>query len=289
MDGKQVVYLNGRFVERGEATMDIEDRGAMFGDGVYEVTRYYNGRPLAMEGHMKRLANSLAGIALEAPADVARLPGISDELVRLNQCPEAGVYWQITRGPAVRKHAIPERVNPTVMAMAYPVKAFNPAAPPPGLTAITVEDVRWQLCSIKSLMLLPNVLAKREAMAAGADDAILHRGDTVTESTSSNVMVVQGGELWTHPADRTILGGITRGILLALAPELGLTVREEKFTVADLLAAQEVMISGTVTELAAITRVNGQLIGGGHIGPVARRLREAFVRHVVRECGLAQS
>ena len=280
------VYLNGRFLPRSEAHMSVEDRGTMFADGVYEVVGFCGGRPLAMDKHLRRLGRSMGGVKLRATAVIDQLASISAEVMRRNDYVHAKVYWQITRGSAARDHLIDPDLEPTVLVMAYPVPALDLAAPAPMVTALLVDDERWANCWIKSLMLLPNVLAMNKARSAGADEAILHRNGIVTEGGAHNVLIVRDGELWTHPADRHILAGITREIVLGLACSLKIANCERQFTTADLLAAPEVMICGTTAYITAVSRVDSQTIGDGQVGPVTGRLHRALIDYVARECGL---
>jgi D-alanine transaminase len=280
------VYLNGRILPRDQAHLDIEDRGAMFADGVYEVIRYYRGRPFALDRHERRLRQSLAALRLEAPAALAALPGATAELLTRCGLTEASVYWQITRGVAPREHAIPSGLHPTVLAIAYPVPAVDPAAPPPSVSAILLPDERWHHCAIKTLMLLPNVLAKTAAHDAGAHEAILYRGRTVTEGSSTNVAIVTSdGVLRTHRADQWILPGVTRAIVLELAKELGIKIAQRAFNPEDLFTAAEVFITGSTTQMAAVTALDGKPVGGGRLGPVTQRLYQAFLARVASECG----
>ena len=288
MDGPtpNYVYLNGQVLPRAQAHLDIEDRGAMFADGVYEVIRYYGGRPFALDRHLRRLDESLKALRIDPPAELPGLPAATLELLKKNGTPEASVYWQITRGVAERTHAIPPGLRPTVLAIAYPVPAVDHAAPPPAVSTILLPDERWGHCAIKSLMLLPNVLAKSRAHEAGADEAILHRGRKVTEGSSTNVMIVgQDGVLRTHRANERILHGVTRAIVLELAGELGVKVVERAFVTDDLFTAAEVFITGSTTQMAAVTAVDGKTVGGGKIGPVTLRLYRAFLERVGHECG----
>ncbi len=278
------VYLNGQFVPRSQATMDIEDRGALFADGVYEVLRYFAGRPLVLEDHLQRLRLSMQAIRLTEPPWVTGLGHVSDELVRRNGLADATLYWQVTRGSAPRDHVFPKGATPTVLAIAYPAPSIEQAGQLAAVEAILHEDLRWHLCSIKSLMLLPNVLAKNRAVESGAREAILHRGNRITEGTSTSVFIVRSGELWTHPADQWILGGITRRLLIGLAPGLGVPVVERTYTVEQLLTADEVLICGTTTLVAAVVRVDGQPIGPGSVGPLTRQLHGAVVDYIKRNC-----
>lgn len=282
--GQDEVYLNGQYLPKREAALSVEDRGTLFGDGVYEVTRYYGGRPLAMAAHLARLRRSMEAIEIDEPDDVPALPEISDALVQRNDLEDAKVYWQVTRGPASpRNHAIPERANPSVLVMTYPAPAVDPHAACPAWTAILAEDRRWGDCWIKSTMLLPNTLARSAANRAGCDEAILQCDGRVTEGTSTNVLVVKDGVIRTHPANRRILGGITRAIVLELARGQGRTVREEAVTVEELIGADEVMLTGTTTHIAAVTHVDARAIGDGRPGPVTEALHHALMQHVLEQ------
>lgn len=280
-----IVYLNGRYLPKAQATLSVEDRGTLFGDGVYEVVRYYNGQPFAMAEHLARLKRSLAGIELAEPGDVPTLPAVSDELVRRNGSPDARVYWQITRGSAPRSHAFPQGVAPTVLVMTYPAAPLDRDAPVACWSAIALPDQRWGRCSIKSLMLLPNVLAREHARQQGCQEAILYRGESVTEGSAANVFAVCDGQLRTHPGDEHILGGVTRECVLRLAVALGIDVVERAVTLAELHAAEEVFFTGTTTLIAAATSIDGQRIGQGEPGDITARLYQALVQHIAEECG----
>ncbi len=258
----------------------------MFADGAYEVVRYFGGRGFALGKHADRLRESLAAIRIEPPGDVERFAGVSDELVACNGLADAELYWQVTRGSGPRGHLFVAGARATVLVIAYPSRALVVGGEPKGVVVVLREDLRWHRCSIKSLMLLANVLAKNEAHEAGADEAILHRDEVVTEGTSTSVFVVRGGELWTHPADQWILGGITRAIVLDVARAEGMVVRERAFTTHELLTANEVMITGTTTYLAGVLRADDAVIGGGQVGPVTRRLHAGLVGRIAGECGL---
>jgi len=279
-----VIYFNGGFVPKTQAVMSVDDRGTLFGDGVYEVLRCYAGRPLAMQEHLGRLRESLEKISLPVPDEFGGLPGIVDQLLQRNSLSDAKVYFQVTRGAAPRNQAFPTGITPTVLAVASPAEPLVLGGPVPTLTAGLAEDERWSHCWIKSLMLLPNVLASNAAIQAGYDAAILHRSETVTEATNANVMAVRAGELWTHPADRWILNGVTRRLVLDLAKSLGLTVHEATFTTSQLLSAQEVLMTGTTLHVTSVTHIEGRLIADGEPGPVTRQLHEAIGQHIQNRC-----
>lgn len=276
------VYLNDRFVPREQATLDVEDRGTMFADGVYEVLRYFNGKPFALEPHLDRLRNSLREIYLD-DARIDDLPQISDELIHRNDQPDAAVYWQITRGPAVRNRAIPQQVKPTLLVMCWPAPPLEAMRVMTGRTVIVAPDRRWHRCHIKSLMLLDNVLSKHLAAQHGVDDVIYARDGIVTESTASNVFLVRDGALWTHPADEHILPGITRAVVIELARELGIAVKETRFGTDVLALADEVFVTGTTTNISPVSHVDGRVLPAVP-GPTTQRLHEALLDRIEETC-----
>jgi D-alanine transaminase len=278
------VYLDGRILPKREASLSVEDRGTLFADGVYEVLRYYAGRPLAMDAHVARLRRSLAAIRLAEPDEVDRLADITASVLDHSGLRDAKVYWQITRGSAARDYAIPRGVRPTVLVMAYPAAAVEVAAPPACLRAAILPDERWANCWIKSLMLLGNMLATNAALDAGVDAAILQRDGRVTEGASTNVFSVRDGELWTHPADRWVLAGVTRALVLEIAAESGIPVHERPVTVDALLSADEVLLTGTTTHVAAVGQVGDRRIGTGEPGPITRQLHAGLMARIERAC-----
>lgn len=281
-----LVYLNGQWLPSDKATVSVEDRGFMFGDGIYEVVRYYNQRPIAMAEHAQRLERNLAAIRIELPADHPGFDQLSDELLRRNNMPDAAVYWQVTRGAAPRKHPFPPAgTKPTVLVMAYPAPAFVHDAPTPVLRAITRPDIRWQRCSIKAITLLPNVLDTQAAVDQGCHEAVLVRDDgTVTEGTARSIYIAEKDVLYTHPLDGRILDSITRSIFNRLAAEAGCEVREEYFTSERLHSADEIIAVGTTTEVASILELDGRAVGDGKPGPIATQMFKAFRHWVAQQC-----
>lgn len=273
-----IVYLNGHYLPRSAASLSVDERGVYFADGVYEVVRYFRGKGFTLAEHLQRMTRSLDGIDLKF--DAQPLAVISDELVQRNGLEEARVYWQVTRGAAPRNHVIDPSIDPTVFMYAEPANPLLPDEALPAIKAITAFDDRWHNCWIKSLMLLPNTLAKTRAAAKGAGEAIFVRDGRVTEGSSTNVFAVFDGELYTHPADRFILEGITRNVVIELAKELELPLHEQAFRSSDLMSAEEVFITGTGTLMAAVTEVDGQPINRGAVGEVSRGLWERFANCV---------
>jgi len=193
---------------------------------------------------------------------------------------EATLYVEVTRGVSPRAHAFPAKpVSPTVFVMANPMKSSEEQRAT-GVSVITVEDVRWLRCNIKTVQLLPNVLAKQAATERGAYEAVLVRSGVVTEGSHTNLFGVVNGEIRTHPLSNLILPGVTRAVVLELAHELGLTVREEAFRESELMTADELFLTGTTTDVMPIVRVNERTIGSGRPGPMTLRLHEALRAHM---------
>jgi len=275
-----VVYLNGAFVPYSQAVVPVEDRGYQFGDGVYEVVRCYGGHPFEADAHWERLERSAAALGIELPLTRAELTGLALELCRRNGLREAGLYVQVTRGVATRNHLPPPGMRPTVVAIAREARAPSAEQVERGLHCITLPDTRWLHNDIKSVALLGAVLGRLKASAAGADDALFIRDGCLTEATAANAHLVLGGTVVTHPANHLILNGITRRVMLRLAGQLGIPVEERPAAEAELRRADEIFISGTVTELLPVTRLDGQPVSGGRPGPVFRRLYQAMAEHV---------
>jgi D-alanine transaminase len=279
-----LVYLNGRYVPDAEALIPANDRGFIFGDGIYEVVRAIEGRLFAWEGHADRLANGLAGLRIEvgALASSATLRGVCERLLVENGLTtgEATIYLQVTRGAAKRVHAFPPPGTvPTVYAVA---SRFVPdqAMRANGVKAITYPDLRWARCDLKTVNLLGPVLARQAAAEAGSYEAILHRDGLVTEGAATTVFVVQGGVLVTTPLSAAVLPSITRTIVLECAAALGIPVREEATSLAALPSVDELMVVGTTTDVQPIVVLDEQPIGDGRPGPVTRRIQQAFAQRL---------
>lgn len=274
-----IVYLNGEYLPLEQAHVSPLDRGFLFADGIYEVARFDRGRGYRLAEHVERLAEGLA--ALRLPMDGGFYPAVSERLLEENGLLESDaiVYAQVTRGAAPRAHAFPPPGTlPTVFAFA---RVSDPP-PPPGGAAILLPDERWGRCDIKSVMLLPNVLALQAAKEAGAIDAILVRDGLALEGTKANLFLVQDGLVRTAENGPRILPGVTRGATLEAARRLGHAVSERAFTVAEMLAADEVFLASTSLWTHSLTSIDGQRIGTGRPGPVAANLRDALYREFTR-------
>ena len=280
-----IVYLNGDYLELEQARISPEDRGFMFSDGIYEVVRYYYGKPLAMQMHADRLQAGLKALRIQLDPSID-LPAISDELMRRNGIDEGLAYWQVTRGDGPRDFLFPDPniVKPTVFATPYRAGPLDLTCPPHELSAVTLTDDRWRKCEIKAISLLPNVLAAQDAKDAGAQCAILVRDGVVTESTSRSILIVTNNTIQTYPLDGTILDSITRRIVIDIAGQQSIQVKEEPFTKKDLMDADEVIAVGSNTEVAAVTSVNQMPITDGHAGPVTAMLYGHYRDYVVASC-----
>lgn len=286
------VYLNGSFLPVEQARVSVLDRGFIFGDGVYEVWRVVDGRLFEHGRHDRRLRRGLAELELNVPErDLAGLPAVAERLLRDNglQSGEGTFYLEITRGTAPRTHAFPPAgTAPTVFAMVAKFEVPH-ALRATGARAITQPDVRWLRCDIKTVQLLPNCMAKQRAQTAGALEAIFVRDGVVTEGTHTSVLGVRGGELWTHPLSPLILPSVTREVVLEIARELGVPVREEAFTSAQLFELDELFVAGTTTDVTPIVEVDGRPIGDGRPGPVSARLYAALQARLYAGRGTARS
>ncbi len=272
-----VIYLNGEYLPLEKATVSVEERGFLFADGIYEVLRLYRGHPFQLEAHLQRLRRSAQGARLPLPQAVPDLPAIIERLAAENDLHDTSIYIECTRGAAhPRTHAFPAEPHPTLLVMPQSIYTLPADAFTRGVSTVTVPDLRWRRCDIKSIMLLPNILAKQQAREQGAFEAIFVRDGVVTEGSSMNTFAVIDGTLATHPADQGILAGITRQVVLALAAELGIAIGEQTFTLEQMYNAQEAFLTSTSAEVLPITQIDGRPIGNGRPGPVTMRLVEAF-------------
>jgi len=279
------IILNDQIVDRSTVRIDIEDRGYQFGDGVYEVIRVYGGELFTAKEHINRLFQSAEKIKLELTYTHEQVEELVTTLLNENGIGNGSVYMQVTRGAAPRSHMFPSSSSQTkAIFTAYTNQVERPEKSlENGVAAITADDIRWLRCDIKSLNLLPNVLAKQEATEAGCYEAILHRSGTVTEGSSSNAYMVKDGKVITHPADNFILNGITRQVLAALCKENGIPFVEEAFHVNDLFQADEVFITSTTSEVMPVVKVDGKEVGDGKPGEITRKLQNLFKAKIGQE------
>lgn len=286
---KDICYLRwveeprGVFLPKKKAGISPDDRGFYFADGVYEVIRTYSGRFFRLQEHLSRFENSLAAVRIELP-DFDRIPEIAWELLRQNRLEkgDAFIYIQATRGVWQRNLLFPPReIMPTLYI------SVTPIVPPEeeqkrGISAITVPDIRWQRCDIKSIGLLPSVLARQIAHEQNAQEAIFVRNGFLTEGTHTNLFAVKRGTVFTHPLNNYILPGITRSVVLELCRELNLLVSETAVSESELSQVEEVFFTSTTWEIMPVIKINQQTVGRGKPGAITRRLQKEFREHIIK-------
>lgn len=271
------VYLDGQFMPTDEARVSVNDRGFLFADGLYEVIRVYGGRPYLTEPHMDRLRQGLRALRIEIH-DLDAIERAALRLLEHNGVTGDGtIYIQVTRGAAPRSHAFPPKgTRPTVYIAARPITLHPEEYWLDGVDAITVPDNRWARCDIKSIALLPNVLANEAAHAAGAFEALFVRDGVVLEGSHSNLWGVHRGRVITYPASNYVLPGITRARVFEIAGELGIEAHEGMIYHDALFDMDELFLSGTTTEIMPVVRVDGREIVDGEPGPITRKLQDAY-------------
>lgn len=270
------VYLNGAYVAPERAAVSVFDRGFLFGDGVYEVIPAFGGRLFRLPQHLARLNMNLESVHLPSPHTADQWESILTNLVRETGGGDLSVYLQITRGVAARGHAFPADVPPTVCAYAQPLTPATPDVLRQGVAAITLPDIRWQRCDIKTIALLPNAMLRQQAIERGAAEAILVRNGTVTEGAASNIFIVVNGRLVTPPKGPYILPGITRDLVLELARAHAIPCAEGSFSEAQLLVADEIWMTSSTSEILPLTRINDHAVGSGRAGPVHARVLQLY-------------
>ena len=276
----RIAYVNGRYVPQSQAKVAIEDRGYQFADGIYEVIEVHRGELVDEELHLERLARSLAAIEMDAPLSAEALRLVIRETVRRNHVRDGMVYLQVSRGVARRDHVFPD--PPVRPALIVTARASDPsvlrAKAEKGIRVITAPDQRWKRPDIKSIALLPNVLAKQAAKMHGASEAWLVTPDgLISEGASSNAWIIDaGGTVITHPVSEAILKGVTRTTLVELLAATGHRLQERPFSVAEAYAAREAFVTGATTLVMPVVAIDDQKIGSGSPGPVVTELRRRF-------------
>ena len=282
----RVAYVNGAYNPHGQAVVHIEDRGFQFADGVYEVWSVMDGRLADFDGHMARLNRSLDALKIEIPMTSAALGLVLRETVRRNRVREGMVYLQVTRGAAARDHAFPTDAAPSVIVTAKSVdRARGQAMAAKGAAGVTQPDIRWGRCDIKTVGLLPNVLAKQAARERGAYECLMYDDmGLVTEGASTNAWIVdEDGRLRTRDTQANILRGITREAVLKLVAAEGIALDERPFSVEEAKRAREVFVTAASAFVMPLISLDGVKIGDGRPGPVATRLRDVYLEQARRE------
>ncbi|MGH6890489.1 MAG: D-amino-acid transaminase [Rhizomicrobium sp.] len=283
----RIAYVDGRYLRHDLASVHIEDRGLQFADSIYEVFGLFGGRIYDEEEHLDRLERSLREISIEMPMARAALKLVLREVARRNRIVDGLIYLQITRGAFRRDHAIPAaRKRPTLVLTARPVDADGfEKRRETGIAVVTRPDQRWARCDIKSTALLPNVLAKTQAREAGAWEAWLtDREGRITEGSSTTAWIVDAqGRLVTRDLDNAVLPGVTRRVLCEVAASAQMPIVERRFTREEALAAREAFITAATIGALPVVTIDGQTVGEGRPGPVARRLHELYRREAARK------
>ncbi|MFN4281907.1 MAG: D-amino-acid transaminase [Alphaproteobacteria bacterium] len=280
----RIAYVNGQYVEHRRAAVHIDDRGYQFADGVYEVITIAGGRLVDPALHWRRLDRSLDEMRIAAPMSRAALGHVVAEVIRRNGVKDGIVYMQITRGVAPRDHVFPKKAQPSIVVTAKRLKPADPKLVARGVDVVSLPDIRWGRCDIKSLSLLPNVLAKQAAKERGAYEAWLVDADgDVTEGSSTNAWIVSAkGALVTRPAGHEILNGVTRLAVLALARAEKMKIEERVFSLKEARKAKEAFITSSTNFVMPVTRLDGKAIGSGKPGPFAQKLRAHYLAHMAK-------
>ena len=277
----RIAYVNGRYVPHARASVHIEDRGFQFGDGSYEVWAVRSGALMDAEGHFDRLDRSLRELRIQSPLARAGLRLVISELIRRNRLRNGLVYLQVTRGQARRDHAFPANGTPPTLVLTAERMDFQAAASraEQGIAVISLPDQRWDRCDIKTVNLLPNVLAKQAAREAGAFEAWqVDQDGFVTEGASTNAWIVTGeGVLVTRPADHAILHGITRATLIRIARSQGLETQMRAFTIEEAQSAREAFVTSATSFITPVVQIDNRPVGNGVPGSLATALRQAYL------------
>lgn len=278
----RIVYLNGDWMPENEAKVSIFDRGYVFGDAIYEVTAVIGGKLVDYAGHAARLQRSIGEVGIVCPLSADELLAVHREIVKRNALDEGLIYLQISRGAADRDFHYPEDPKPTLSLFTQAKKVLENPLYEIGIAIITVPDIRWGRRDIKTVQLLAPSMAKMEAQKHDADDAWLYEDGFITEATSSSAHIVDArGTLITRPLSTRILHGITRRSILDIARDAGIAVEERAFTVEEAKAASEAFITSATQFAVPVVRIDGQPVGNGKPGPVAKRLHQLYLEHRV--------
>ena len=274
MTDKQV-FLNGEYLPIAEAKVSVLDRGFVFGDGIYEVIPAYGNKTFRLDEHFKRLNNSLSAVRIDNPYSEQQWQTIFQSLLQ-ETSGDQSIYLHITRGVAPREHGFPAKTPPTVFVMCNPLATTADTLLENGIAAITLDDIRWQYCRIKSIALLPNILLRQEALDKDATEAILIRDGYVTEGSASNIFIVKDGKIKTPPHSDQLLPGITRDLIVELAHQHNMACEETPITEQELFSADEIWLSSSTKEVLAITQLNQQTVGDGKPGAVWKTMYQHY-------------
>ncbi len=275
-----VAYVNNRFVPLEKAMIHVEDRGFQFADGVYEVVACYGGTYLDLNPHLKRLQRSCAAIAIDLPKTIHELEVLVQQAYEKNPFDDAMVYIQVTRGVAPRNHVVNQAITPTLVITVRELPKPSDTKVKTGVQGITLQDIRWKHCEIKSIALLASVMGKQEAVRAGVDEAFwLDEQGHVLEGCATNIFAVIDGVLVTHPLDHQVLGGITRSMAMEVAQDAGIAVQERAWKL-DEAGLSECLMSSTTNAVLPVVQINHQAIGDGKPGKVGLKIRQLMLAKI---------
>jgi D-alanine transaminase len=282
VDNDSIVYLNGEYIRLGDAKISVLDRGFIFGDGIYEVVPAYNGKPFRMQQHLARLQRSLKAIGLETGKSTADWEALILDMYKRSGLGDCMAYLQVTRGVAKREHGFPHDVQPTVFCMVSSFTRPDAHKRNDGLSVVSMPDMRWLHCEIKSVSLLGNVLAKQYANDAGVDEVVLFRDGHLSEGSSCNIWVAKNGVLLAPVRDNLILEGIRYGFLEELAAKAGVPFESRPISQREVEQADEMMLTSATKEVVPITMFDGKPVGTGKPGPVYAKLRAGYDEVIAR-------
>ena len=281
-------FLNGTFGPLRDAKVSVLDRGFLFGDGIYEVVPVYGGRLFRFDEHLARLNKSLAKVRIVSPFDRAQWLEHCRRLIAAQPAPDQLLYIQVTRGVAIRDHVMLPDLTPTIFIMTNPMRPPSAEQRQHGVACVTAPDFRWERGDIKSISLLGNVLARQLSADQGATETILFREGLLTEASSCNVWLAHQGGVLGVPKSEHVLEGIRYELIRELCAELGIGYTLRPITKAEVMGAEELMLSSATKEVLPVTQVDGQAVGHGALcgkpGPVYTRLYEAYQRAKDRQC-----
>ena len=268
-----VLWINGRFTTTDERVIGVEDRGFQFGDGVYEVFKFSGRRPIFLEDHFRRMERGLREIDIPVPWTEGSFASMARELLERTRFEEGIVYVQVTRGESERTHFYPDDLVPTALAYSRRFRFPDETKKEQGIRVITAADQRWLHCDVKSINLLANVLAKKKAQRAGAEEALLIADGSVREGASSSFFVVRSGRLITHPLDEHILPGVVRDRTIGLALGAKIRVDERPLREAELFDLDEAFVTSTTLGVMPVTEIDGRVIGNSRRGEITTLLQ----------------
>ncbi len=276
-------FLNGEYMPLEECRISVLDRGFIFGDGVYELITVYKNNAFYLTQHLERLYRSMAEIKIASPYSEVEWKMLINNLIQQSEHDDLAIYIQVTRGVAPRDHFFPKSTQATVFAMANPFPHVLNEHLKKGVELITSNDIRWKRCDIKGISLLANILAKEEAAQASAVEAIMVRDDYALEGSASNLFVVRGGVVYTHPKDNLILPGITRDFILELLDELGIECKQRCIPKDWLYSSDEIWITSSTKEVLAGTKIDGKWVADGKPGKLWRKIYNLYQQRKVRD------